>query len=70
MCLFISLRKKEKIPLFDYQKYCSFEIFPIFDDNENKMLRFLMVILNVVNGLDKVRLAVKLTDLFQKLFFA
>lgn len=45
MCLFIPLRKKEKIPLFDYQKYCSFETFPILNDDENKMLRFRMVVL-------------------------
>ena len=41
----------------------------IIDDDENKMLRFLMVILSVANGLDTVCLAVKLTDRFQKLFF-
>lgn len=68
VCLFL-LGRRKKIPLFDSQKYCSFETFPILDDDENKMLRFLMVILSVANGLDTVCLAVKLTDRFQKLFF-
>lgn len=45
MCLFITPRRKEKITLFDYQKYCPFETFPVSDDDENKLLRFLMVIL-------------------------
>lgn len=44
-CVCLSfLRRRKKIPLFDYQNYCPFETFPVPDD-ENKMLRFLMVIL-------------------------